>query len=419
MASATTKQRYGSSRKTWHESLVVIAWRSVLTTMRVVQYFPWYSPRRLPLVLEPDNGESFSFWIRRYAWAFQCSVLEFVKLAGLNVQQLSAVHGIALAPNALSNLEWATGIDGSRFTDMLLTRYDGTALSLHQLDLANPGSLRVVARRQWADFRGSRCCPECVRANPAWPTWWRLSWAVVCPLHRRLLIEICDGCGMRLGQGSSTWAKPETKRVLDSTLCGNRTEGIQHCDAPIAELAIGERVDESMVSLQINTLNVANGDAAHLGGAAVTPLEFFACLRVLCALARCVWLPEDALKMSGIAADAVSAFCVQRDASPHYFDKPADIAQAAALLHAVAPVITALARDALLEELNRYTVRLNGERRERWRRALRGVSIPSALGSCLTELLPHRKPTRSLGLVLDLRDQRERQSSSEIEVFAS
>ncbi|MFI6740549.1 TniQ family protein [Nonomuraea sp. NPDC050451] len=52
---------------------------------------------------------------------------------------------------------------------------------------------------EWAQLFGSRACPKCLAAsNGAWPLWWKLGWAAVCPAHRMLLVDHCPRCRVHL-----------------------------------------------------------------------------------------------------------------------------------------------------------------------------------------------------------------------------
>ncbi|WP_078952280.1 TniQ family protein [Streptomyces sp. NRRL F-5755] len=89
--------------------------------------------------------------------------------------------GITLAPASLHALQQTTGLPARALQHMQLDRYDGTALDLPHLDARNEARSQTALGRQWLLLGASRACPRCLAHSDAWPLWWRLGIAAVCP----------------------------------------------------------------------------------------------------------------------------------------------------------------------------------------------------------------------------------------------
>ncbi|GAA3055920.1 TniQ family protein [Streptomyces glomeratus] len=110
---------------------------------------------------------------------------------------------VTLTPASLGGLRDATGLRAAELQQMQLDRYAGTVLDLSGVELGREASLTAVAARERMMPTWSRACPPCLRRDGVWPLWWRLGIAAVCPLHRRLLVDVCPRCGVRLLRGAS------------------------------------------------------------------------------------------------------------------------------------------------------------------------------------------------------------------------
>lgn len=174
--------------------------------------------RTLPRRVQPQEGESLESWVDRYCTALSTPRKDFYRAVGL----LDSNDGgfslsdmtLHITADLASRLSAATGVKPSDIRLMTLQRYEGRVIVLGR------DRRGVDVHRLWARGRGSRFCPQCLRANPGvWRTAWRLSWSFVCLTHACLLNDVCPVCG-----GTPKMKAPRRNEVPVPNMCGARAK---------------------------------------------------------------------------------------------------------------------------------------------------------------------------------------------------
>lgn len=252
---------------------------------------PGTLPRRLGIGLVPAEGESFPSWIDRMAIRMRTGPGWIVRALGVELLPggasvvLPASYGISMSPKDLESVYSATGVAPDVVSSMLLSVYDGAVLDLSSLGVGTVGG--QVWKREWALFRGSRCCPDCVEAaGGAWQLWWRLGGAAACPEHRVLLHGQCRRCGLPLRWNSSPLPTRVPYPADGLTACVNRDADTHSvCGLPLTDLP-ARPVSAEVLEVQDLYLRAAAGQVLHLAGKEVAPAGWFAEMRQLVAFAR-------------------------------------------------------------------------------------------------------------------------------------
>ncbi|WKK21912.1 TniQ family protein [Streptomyces olivoreticuli] len=260
----------------------------------------------------PARGEAFASWVDRLAVVLDVPPGQAARVLGLECRRAASVtspvfFGVTLTPASLEGLRAATGLPARVLWGMQLARYDGTALDLGGLDMGEERTLTAVTAREWMTPSSSRACPRCLAEGQAWPLWWRLGVAAVCPVHGTVLADVCPACGIRLRRGAAG-ARPRglltRPPIPEPGTCGARLPG----RAGLCGQVLGEMecpgVPEEAARLQQRVLSVAEGGPARIAGTAVSAGAYFAAIRWLAALARLVADEEDLAVLPGVAADA-------------------------------------------------------------------------------------------------------------------
>jgi hypothetical protein len=266
-------------------------------------------------------------------------------LPGGASEVLPASYGISMSPKDLESVYSATGVTSDVVSAMLLSVYDGTVLDLSSLGTGTVGG--QVWKREWAIFRGSRCCPDCVEtAGGGWRLWWRLGGAAACPEHRVLLHGRCHRCGLPLRWNSSRLPTRVPYPANGLTACMNRDVDTHSvCGLPLTDLS-ARRVSAEVLEVQDLYLRAAAGQVLRLAGKEVSPAGWFAEMRQLVAFARLAGPQEFP------GRDALSEFYAQVWREDHAAEEtgrswlwkahPPSPELMAALLQALSPVLRAV-----------------------------------------------------------------------------
>lgn len=256
--------------------------------------------RRLPLVLEPAEGESIHSWLTRWAANTECppgvlaTHLGLPRREGWTAGVRVICYGIVVSKAHCAKAATAAGLEPDAVEAMHLQRFDRTALDLTCLDWTDERTVPAAARSQWFIPYSSRACPACLRDRPGvWPVWWRLGHAACCPVHRLLLVDACPDCGIPLTRGYRGHARGlSVSRVPDITRCGNHTPH-GPCERILSTIPT-RRVDESIAEFQTILLTAAQrrhglpdgeDQLVALAGEMVEPAVWFAALHDITAVA--------------------------------------------------------------------------------------------------------------------------------------
>ncbi|MET8698290.1 TniQ family protein [Kitasatospora sp. NPDC004723] len=309
-------------------------------------------------MLAPVAGEAFASWIDRAAFDLGIGPGQLVQHLGMECRASSAttrplLFGVMLTPESLRGAREATALSAERLRAMHLERYAGGALDFTGLKEATESAVRYWARREWAQIHGSRACPRCLAESPAWPLWWWLEAAAVCPRHGCLLIDVCPACGIRLRRGNASRPRGLLTRTgpLDPALCGNRVLGSRGraglCQQVLADIA-ASAVDPTLVTAQRSVLDAADLRPSRLLGEEVTAADWFVAMRLLVAVVRLIAGEDDlngSAAMPHAARESLAADLAYRRSMTwggmhnRLRSGPAEAAEAAGLLTLVEPIL--------------------------------------------------------------------------------
>lgn len=154
------------------------------------------SLRRMLHVAMPLPDEPFDSWVEFMAHSYGATVGEMARALGLSDSegvpgagsQSSRTWSTALEPQQLRNLELTTGRTGDEFRAMTRTTFAANAIRL------TPQG-RISASCP-ATGVAARYCPECLAdSGGRWRLSWQFPFGFACPRHKRLLVDLCPGCG--------------------------------------------------------------------------------------------------------------------------------------------------------------------------------------------------------------------------------
>jgi hypothetical protein len=169
-----------------------------------------WGPRRLPIVLDPLSGEGLDSWLETYARRLRSCSRDLLDHLGLASSTLSRMV-TTLTPAEREILSAGTGIAPHVLTGMTLQPLHGIAVTI------DPTRRTTVHPPAWRRQTGSRFCPTCLGdSDGRWLLRWRLPWAFACPIHARLLVDLCPDCGKRPSPH-----RPGTR--ADATIAGHCT----------------------------------------------------------------------------------------------------------------------------------------------------------------------------------------------------
>ncbi len=195
--------------------------------------------RRIPINVDPADGEALDSWLEALAHRTQTSWGELLTAVGL---QPSTVHWIPrwmlnLTPEQSRTLSVATAHDPAVLPAMTLAHFEGRAFA------SIPAKGRLTTSFPWGPRAGSRYCPRCLaETGGRWSLTWRLGWTFACLKHRCLLADTCPACDTR------TRYRPLPSAIIPTpSRCEapahNRTRRVDRCDADLTAaqtLAFGD-----------------------------------------------------------------------------------------------------------------------------------------------------------------------------------
>lgn len=366
--------------------------------------------RRLPVLPVPAEGEAFSSWVDRTAITLDLPPGLAARALGLEYRtndRMPVFFGILLTPASLNGLSKTTGLTADALEKMHLSRYDGTLLSFEKLDIAEEKTVDYALGKQWLLLSGSRACPQCLSQSDAWPLWWRLGIAAVCPVHRCLLIDTCPACGIPLRRGSKIVPRTLLRRThaaLDLQECGNRQphpgkpRNPDVCRQRIADIPT-QHVPDALVAIQQRALAIVDGGAAQLAGKPTTGAEWFAAVRFTAAVARLVVHDDELAGLPDAVAEALAKVRDARHERRAKFARggvpdpgagPATAAEAAAVLALAAPVVDAPDRVSGPSYLATWAKRLAEDRTAIYHKfdPLRHLQRPMVMDEMMAATIP-------------------------------
>ncbi|MBF8188781.1 TniQ family protein [Nonomuraea sp. K274] len=356
-------------------------------------------PRRLALVVEPQPGESFASWVDRMAVRNGCPLWMMAEALGLDVRASGEVrslaYGVVVTPETCRAIWAATGVSAEVVRGMHLEVFDGSAVELAGVRVGDKDSVRLAEGREWVQFFGSRACPRCLAASGgAWPVWWKLGWAMVCPEHRMLLVDLCPKCRVSLRRGPAGQpARLSRSRMPAPLQCGALLSGAI-CDQPIPQISTravsGELADQQQLVLEV----AMRRQPALFAGQVVSAGQWFAALKATAMLVR-LGVPE-VLPLLDATADGLGALAAEAAAgrrrnragpAGRFGMAPRTALVAAGLLAVALKVAAAEGESALVARL----MPLAGAARIRWKERrpdpLTRMDLPAVFTAALEAVL--------------------------------
>ncbi|MBB3733866.1 hypothetical protein FHR33_009819 [Nonomuraea dietziae] len=279
---------------------------------------------------------------------------------------------------------------------MHLEVFDGSVLDLAGVRVGDEESVRRAEGREWVRFFGSRVCPTCLAASGGvWLTWWKLSWAAVCPEHRTLLVDLCPRCRVAVRRGPAGQpARLSRSRMPAPLRCGALLSGAV-CDQPIPQIrtsvASHELADQQQLVLEVATRR----RPALIAGQVVNAGQWFAVLKATALLAR-LGVPEvlpllDAPPNSqdALAAEAGGQRWNRAGPVGRFGMAPRTALVAAGLLATASKVAAAEEESELVARL----MPLATAARMRWKERRPDLSTPMALPPVFTAALDAVSPS--------------------------
>jgi nucleotide-binding universal stress UspA family protein len=166
----------------------------------------------LPIVVWPEDGESFQSWIRRYCCRLRVSPSVLYKAFGLTPRETSLVatsHGFGLPAAVTAKLTVATGIPLEALRDTTFDRYERVpSLEFDQVH-------RVRRLRGWIKGTHTRFCMQCLAdSGGVYQLRWQLGWTFACVKHSAVLTDWCWSC-----QGPVAVAPPRLQKSPSPFRC--------------------------------------------------------------------------------------------------------------------------------------------------------------------------------------------------------
>lgn len=320
----------------------------------------------LALVTEPCRGESFASWIERFSVDLEVPAATLTKRLRLgatdNTSAAFATYGVTLSDAAAYNICDSTGLGDAVVRGMLLTVYNQRVLRLDDVVAGDVRTVRTASKREWAQFRSSRACPDCLADKPVWQLWWKLGVAAVCPEHNVMLTDCCHECLMphRIRYASDMLEVISNKDLPKLASCRAITPA-GNCRADITN-ACAVAAPVEALEVQRTVLSVIKRGPHATAGEVLSVQQWFDAVRALCVAVR-FSITDASPHLNGFddaTRESISAYCTRRDTTRHnahgvnpvqYRQRPETSGVAAVLMRAVVPILTAGSTEDLADRL--------------------------------------------------------------------
>jgi hypothetical protein len=162
-----------------------------------------------PVHLKPQEDELLSSWLARLALAHGQTVATFTSRVWPGRILVTRDVDLWNDPAIFETLSINTDTPPARVFAATMASYEGCLLDKPRqchLPWALPRYLNISPHRPF----GLQFCPWCLASDrePYFRRQWRLAFLVLCPLHRTLLLERCQSCGMAVCYERQTAKEP-------------------------------------------------------------------------------------------------------------------------------------------------------------------------------------------------------------------
>lgn len=232
---------------------------------------------RLPLALEPLDGETWPSYLTRRAAQHGSTLAGLGTHLGLRDGRgrWSGRFGVDLSHDEVTRVAPILGLAPDQVAQMQLASHDQLAFDLSGIaqDSAIAGT-RKAAHSGWVWLAGSTFCPVCLAQDDgAWRTSWRIPWITTCLRHNTDLHGTCGRCGGVPGLGNSLHgsAPPRVAAAPDGRRCSHPEPSEGVCGADLTTLptvrASADRLRRTRIMAGLVT-----GGRGHIAGAETTSL---------------------------------------------------------------------------------------------------------------------------------------------------
>ncbi len=171
-------------------------------------------PKRWPVRPLLEDGESFSSWFARTAWANGLRPGDLYRAVEPGQDRDPGDLDRYADDDLLDRVAEAADIDPEKLRQTTFRRWSGSVFGeddgVHKLPWLHP-----TGRQNGKRCYGQQVCPQCL-AVPGIPylrLMWRLSFVTVCPMHGNLLVDRCPACNEPINilrqdshEGIACWA---------------------------------------------------------------------------------------------------------------------------------------------------------------------------------------------------------------------
>lgn len=188
------------------------------------EIFKFPSAPALPVRCAPSSDELLSSWLIRLAWMNAEKLHSFKKRFwhypgspwGRNID-------LSLSEESLQKIAEITLITKESLADHTLSSYLGRIFK-NVAPFGGPQGILAGRRRGQKVFGfGLQMCLDCMRSGslPYFRRWWKLSYFVICPLHKRFLIDACPHCAQPLSYHLADFGKTLLPERIPTSFCAN------------------------------------------------------------------------------------------------------------------------------------------------------------------------------------------------------
>jgi len=372
------------------------------------------------LLTGPEGPESFASHVARTA-AYQVLPLPVTALLAraelMSIDRLPVAYGVDMTDDQVSGFARVFGLSEAEVRAMLLRSFDGRAFDLTGMDVNDSSCTLVVARREWARFSGSPCCPGCLKETQGWRLRWKLWFSFACLTHQVLLVDRCPSCQRATGNHrSSKGTRPGFPTLVPKPgFCGNplapgtaaHGRKAQPCGQNLGEVETICLADASrLLETQRQLYTVLEAGRATVAGEEVPSLTYFSQLRSLMALVLFIGQPGDlgelppeiseAARLAFQKRDALQALPRGKQKSPYqpYKAPPSDVRLIAAVLPLACELLAQPDQVAVATVLEPFIRRLKGSRGRNGNSAVRQMErdlrFQGVLAGALNDLLANK-----------------------------
>ena len=247
------------------------------------------------------------------SWLVRCSYANARKLHAFCTQVWGSRHHFwerdidrASDIKVLAQLAESTNLPRHQVFKTTLAAYEGVLFEIFARNGPVPWIMPIVKVGRDRRGFGMQFCPQCLATDetPYYRRYWRLSCAVICPVHKCYLHDCCPGCGAPVTFHQSDYGSKASPYAPKMTLC--KKCGLDRKEVPPVSVG-GDEHSARLLGFQGRVYEaIKAGWAVHpeFVGQYLMSIAFFRGLhdliRFLCSASRTGKIREDCLSQAGI-----------------------------------------------------------------------------------------------------------------------